>query len=74
MPVVTDGLGGERCRDFDVGDEIGGLAGVFPKTGFGAALQAVALDADNALDVALPAAAGEQIAWREDLGVALLVA
>ncbi|MCK5365279.1 MAG: hypothetical protein KAR22_20005, partial [Gammaproteobacteria bacterium] len=62
VPVVTDGVGGERGGDLEVGDEIGGLAGVFPKAGFCAALQAIALDADDAFDVALPVAAGEQIA------------
>jgi hypothetical protein len=74
VPVVTDGVGSERCGDLDVGDEIGGLAGVFPMAGFCAALQAVALDTDDALDGALPVAAGEQIAWCKDRCRALLVA
>jgi hypothetical protein len=74
VPVVTDGVGSERCDDLDVGDEIGGLAGVFPMAGFCAALQAVALDTDDALDGALPVAAGEQIAWCKDRCRALLVA
>jgi hypothetical protein len=42
-PMAADGVGGEGRRGLKVGDIIGALAGVFPKAGLGAALQAVTL-------------------------------
>ena len=73
-PMAADGGGGElRCR-LDVGDIVGGLAGGFPKAGFGAALEAVSLHTDDAGDDALPAASLQGVGDLEDLGDACFVA
>ncbi len=73
-PMAANGVGGERRCRLEAGDIVGGLAGGFPETGLGAALEAISLHSDDAGDEALPVAPGQGIAHREDLGEALFVA
>src|SRR3954452_6068955 len=71
-PVVSDGGGGTNGWDRGGGEVEGDLGGAMPETGFGAAGEDVALDADHGTDEGRPLGVGEGLRGIEDGDAALL--
>ena len=72
--MVSDGGGGANGWDRGGGEVEGGLGGAMPETGFGAAGEDVALDADHGPDEGRPLGVGEGLRSIEDGDAALLLA
>lgn len=72
-PMASDGGCGANGGDRGGGEVDGGLGGAMPKTGFGAAGENVALDADHGTDEGRPLGVGEGGGSIKDGDAALLL-